>query len=457
MAGRILIARVEADRQAALAATLSAGRYEVIEVATPDAALAEARTGLVDLVLIDEGIDASCGTDLCRAIKADPLAHDLPVILMSELDDTAARHLALESGADELLRNPHDEVVLMARVRSILRLRDTSEELRRRRTTASELGFAEAAGTFAPPGRITFITDPADGAEWIGRLKPLLRHRMQVATPEAALDGDFSGRAADAYVIEAGAERMTKALRLISDLRSRPHSRHAAILVVCPRGDGDCGAMALDLGANDLVPSDFDAPELALRLRTQLRRKREADLLRAAVDEDLRLAAIDPLTGLYNRRYAMAHLAKISSRSAQTGRTFALMVADLDRFKSINDRYGHGGGDAVLVETARRLKDNLRGADLVARIGGEEFLIAMPDTDLEEAGMAAQRLCHVIDQEPVTLPGGQSAHVTLSIGVSIGGGVQGVDMVAALLEKADRALYDFKSEGRNQVTISSAA
>ena len=215
--------------------------------------------------------------------------------------------------------------------------------------------------------------------------------------------------------------------------------------------------MALDLGANDLVPADFDGPEMAMRIRVQLRRKREADLLRAAVDEDLRLAAIDPLTELYNRRYAMAHLAKISSRAARTGHGFAVMVADLDLFKAINDRFGHAAGDAVLVEVARRLTDNLRGNDLIARVGGEEFLIAMPDTDLQEARIAAERLCRVMDSQPITLPTGQSVRVTLSIGVSIGGGEQGVDVVASLIDQADRALYDSKSEGRNQVTVSSAA
>ena len=162
--------------------------------------------------------------------------------------------------------------------------------------------------------------------------------------------------------------------------------------------------MALDLGANDLIPADFDDAELAIRLRTQVKRKQEADSLRAALDEDLRLAVIDPLTGLYNRRYAMAHLKRLTTRAAETGRNFTIMVADLDRFKQVNDTFGHAAGDAVLVEVARRLKDNLRGNDLVARIGGEEFLIALPDCQLSEARQAGERIRRIIDREPVTLP-----------------------------------------------------
>jgi two-component system cell cycle response regulator len=270
-----------------------------------------------------------------------------------------------------------------------------------------------------------------------------------------ALDhGD--GRTADVYVLDLVNDGL-QALKLIPELRSRAQTRRAGILVITGVGDAEYAAMALDLGANYLIPGDFDDVELAIRLRTQVRRKQEADSLRAALDEDLRMAVIDPLTGLYNRRYAMAHLKRLTTRAAETGRNFTIMVADLDRFKEVNDTFGHSAGDAVLVEVARRLKDNLRGNDLVARIGGEEFLIALPDCQLSEARQAGERIRRIVDREPVTLPSGEEIRVTMSIGVAVGGSARGIDVVSSLIDSADRALYDAKADGRNQVTLGRSA
>ncbi|MBM9593128.1 diguanylate cyclase [Roseitranquillus sediminis] len=458
MTGRILVAGGVQEERDLLIDLLDAARYEVMQAVTADEVAEQALNASPDIIMLDERLGDGTGINLCRALRTDPRLRDLPIILSARRDDSEARRAALEAGANELLRKPHDEVVLMARVRSILRMRDTSEELKRRRTTAGEFGFAEPSATFAPPGRIAFVSPAgARAAEWCEALRPLVRHHMEVTDPVAALEQESRGRAADVYVLDASTGCATATLRLLADLRSRAFTRFAAIIFMAPTEDRDCRAMALDLGANDLIPADFELPELAVRLKSQLRRKREADALRAAVDEDLRLAVLDPLTGLYNRRYAMAHLKRVSSRAAETGRTFAVMVADIDRFKDINDRYGHAVGDAVLVEVARRLKDNLRGHDLVARIGGEEFLVALPECDLTEARLAGERLCRVIDAVPCELPSGISIHVTMSIGVSVGGGTKGLDVVASLIDAADRALYGSKSDGRNKVTMSRPA
>jgi two-component system, cell cycle response regulator len=197
--------------------------------------------------------------------------------------------------------------------------------------------------------------------------------------------------------------------------------------------------------------------EVGLRLRTMLHRKRAADRARASVQDGLRMAVIDPLTGLYNRRYAIPQLGHLADRAAEDGTVFAVMVVDLDRFKSVNDRYGHAAGDAVLVEISSRLSTNLRATDLLARIGGEEFLIVLPNTTYAEAQMAAERLCRVVKDRPVKMAGGPPLHITVSIGVAFSGEHAPTETVAAIIDRADQALLTAKSEGRDQVTISRSA
>ncbi len=132
------------------------------------------------------------------------------------------------------------------------------------------------------------------------------------------------------------------------------------------------------------------------------------------------------------------------------------MLLDVDRFKSVNDRFGHAAGDAVLAEVAGRLRDNLRGIDLLSRHGGEEFLAALPDTTAEEARTAAERMRRIVAETPFQPPGHRPLSVTLSVGVAMGGGDHPAS-VAEVLRAADRALYESKNAGRNLVCFARAA
>ena len=263
----------------------------------------------------------------------------------------------------------------------------------------------------------------------------------------------------DLLVIPAGLKSGASGLILLAELRSRAQTRHSAIVVVHEDGDLFSAIAALDMGADDVLTTTCSGTEMALRIRRQLDRKAQADRLRSTVEDGLKLAMTDPLTGLFNRRYALPHLSRIAARAVADDRPFAVMVLDIDHFKRVNDQHGHASGDAVLQEVARRIKENLRSVDLVARFGGEEFLVAMPDTDLTSARIAAERLRTVIENKPVTVPGNTaSVQVTLSIGVAIGGlPDESARTVETLVDQADKALLWAKSEGRNQVTFGQSA
>lgn len=461
MAGRILIADDVATNRIVLKVKLMAACYEVLQASGGAETLTCARIDAPDLILLDQRMPDMEGVAICKRLKDDPDTARIPVIIIATHNDNASKIAALRAGADEFMTRPLDDQALLARVRSLLRARDTVEELELRDSTSRELGFAETATSFTPPATIAMIAaTPVTSMAWKTALGKATHDKAVVIPKEQALAQTIAEKTPDVFVIACDLTKPDEGLRLMSELRSRPDTRHSAILMVIPKDANTKSATALDLGANDLMFEGFDPEELVLRVKTQIRRKKMADRLRETMRDGLRLAVIDPLTNLYNRRYAMPHLARIAERAKTTGRPYAVMVLDIDRFKSVNDTYGHAAGDAVLQEVANRIKDNLRGVDMVARIGGEEFLVAMPDTQLDAARMAAERLCRVIDGRPVELSMGKgNVQVSLSIGVAMGwvakaGQYGDAQTVEQLIESADQALFLSKSDGRNQVTFS---
>jgi len=459
MAGRILIADGAATNRIILRVKLASARHDVSAANDGAGALKAAVETQPDLIIVDERLDDMAGTDLCKRLKSDPITRDIPVIVVMAGQDQDARIAALNAGADEFLSLPIDEMTLLARVRSLLRTKKTRDALKERQCTVEELGFAEPQGMFAGPGRVVIVARSGERAKaWRTGLAPHLKDRVDLKTVGGALMDANQDAGADVFVIEANLDQPGEGLRLLAELRSRPGSRHSAILVVHDPQDKTSGVMALDLGANDLVPSDCEPTELALRIKTQLGRKRDDDKLRDSVDAGLRLAMLDPLTELFNRRYAFAHAARLLDSARERGRGLVAILVDIDRFKQVNDTYGHSAGDSVLVEVAKRLKDSLRSGDLIARIGGEEFLVLMPDIEPTVALWRAQKICNAIGDTPFSLSEqGLSINVTISIGLAAAQIKSCSEGVQGLVDRADRALYAAKSSGRNRVSVSTSS
>jgi diguanylate cyclase (GGDEF)-like protein len=166
-----------------------------------------------------------------------------------------------------------------------------------------------------------------------------------------------------------------------------------------------------------------------------------------------RQAATDPLTGLYNRRYLLGVLEQETARYLRSARGFAVIVGDIDNFKSINDRHGHQCGDAVIVAVAAALRDSVRVPDLVARWGGEEFLVFLPETSLDEALGVAARIQAQLARAPVSY-----GSLRLDVRMTLGVAPMGPDgSVERLLQRADEALYRGKRAGRNRIEVVSEA
>lgn len=460
MAGKILIVDDVATNRIVLKVKLASAFYDTLQAASGAEAVAVARKERPDLVLLAVGLTDIGGAEVCRRLKADPATRDIPVVMISALTDPSHRIAALRAGAEDLLCKPVDELVLLARLRSLLRARESEAQLCLGEDTCRDFGLAEAPAPFAGAGLVGLVAGRAEaGLAWKRLLQPHVGHRLLVMDRDAALGELHEGEVPDLFIVAADLARPGDGLRFMSELRSRHATRFSPVCMALPEGGCDISATALDLGACDLLDMSADPAEIALRLQAQMRRKRQADRLRHSVADGLRLATIDPLTGLHNRRYGLPCLERIALRAAETGRPFAALLIDLDRFKLVNDSWGHAAGDVVLAEVAGRLRQELRTGDLLARIGGEEFLAALPDTGFRTAHGVAERLRHAVCDRPVRIRGGNPVPVTLSIGLAmcLGAADGAAEGVQGLMARADRALLAAKAEGRNQVKLDRSA
>lgn len=459
MQGTILVIDGVSTNRIMLKVQLAAAYYDVVQASGVAGVLKTARAHRPDLVLTAMSLPDGTAADVKHALAADEALADLPVIAVSDWEGSKARLQALAAGIDDVLQQPVDDVILQARIRSLLRARSADEELNLQRDASHGFILPLSDRCCAEDLRDASVAlvaqDPRTAMAWRDHLSASLPYSLRTHTI-SDIQGLMQAPVADAIIIELNEASAGPGLRLLADLRARAATRQTVVIAVPNPADPQIAAEALDRGAHDVLQSGFDVEELELRLTAQLQHKARKDRLRDSVRNGLRAAVLDPMTGLYNRRYAKPFLDRAAHSAAANGEKFAVMLADLDHFKRINDVYGHPAGDAVLIEAARRMQQVLGPADLLARVGGEEFMAVLPGTSEAEAGIAAVALCNAINGTPFEVPGAaEPVKVTISIGAAMGGGGQD-GSTAALVEKADQALYNAKHAGRNQVTLSKA-
>jgi two-component system cell cycle response regulator len=440
-----------------LEARLSAEYFDVSTAMNGIEALAICEKAECDIVLLDVMMPDMDGFEVCRRIKSNASTHHIPVVMVTALDHPSDRVRGLEAGADDFLTKPVSDIALIARVRSLSRLKMMTDELRMRALTSREIGISnpenEAIADAGRAGRILIVDDRASSYE---RMSALLagEHTVEVEPkPSEALfhaaEGNF-----DLLIVSLALENYD-ALRLCSQVRSLERTRAVPVLAVCDGEDSARMIRGLEIGVNDYLMRPIDKNELAARVRTQIRKKRYTERLRDNVQMSIEMAITDPLTGLYNRRYMESHLATLVEQAVSRGKPLTTLVLDIDYFKSINDSHGHDAGDDVLREFATRVRKSIRGIDLACRYGGEEFVIVMPETDMAVAAIVAERLRRRIASERFSIQQGSgSIEVTISIGLATLDAAD--DGAANILKRADQALYRAKRDGRNRVVADAA-
>jgi two-component system cell cycle response regulator len=457
MTARVLVVDDIPANVKLLEARLSAEYFDVTTAHNGAEALAACERAECDIVLLDVMMPDMDGFEVCRRLKSNPATHHIPVVMVTALDQPSDRVQGLQAGADDFLTKPVSDIALIARVRSLTRLKMMTDELRMRAVTSREIGIEsaehEAITEQGRQGRVLIVDDRKSSYE---RIASMLgdEHVVDVEPdPASALFRSAEGNY-ELVIVSLSLEKFD-GLRLCSQLRSLDRTRNMPILALCEPDDNARLMRGLEIGINDYLLRPIDANELHARVRTQIKRKRYTERLRDNVQMSIEAAITDGLTGLHNRRYMESHLGKLVEQAASRGKPLAVLVLDIDFFKSINDNYGHDCGDDVLREFAIRVRKSIRGIDLACRMGGEEFVVVMPETDMAVAATVAERLRRKIAAEPFPIEQGKrKIDVTISIGIAALESSH--DSSAQLLKRADQALYRAKRDGRNRVVADAA-
>jgi two-component system cell cycle response regulator len=453
MTARILVVDDVEPNVRLLEAKLTIEYYEVLTAMDGATALEIAAAERPDIILLDVMMPGMDGFETCRRLKADPVTRHIPVVLVTALDGREDKIRGLDVGADDFVTKPIDDVILFARVKSLVRLKAVMDELREREESGRRMGVdSDGAGRLrGSGGRVLIVDDSELQTEKI--VSHLLKeHRPVVESdPAAAL---IAARGPIDLMIVNVSSAGFDGLRFVAQVRSSEASRRTPILAVVESSDRPRLLKALELGVNDILPRPVDGEELMARARTQIKRKRYADFLKEKLDYSLEMAVTDALTGLHNRRYMAGQLQAMVSRAGQGGDGVAVLVMDIDHFKAVNDGFGHDAGDEVLREFAVRLATNVRAIDLPCRLGGEEFVVVMPGASLDDAARVADRIRRDIEAQPFPIMGGAEG-LTITVSIGVAASLAG-DTPEALLKRGDEGVYEAKSRGRNQVIARAA-
>lgn len=415
-----------------------------------------------DIVVTDLQMPGMSGVQLCRLLHSDPATKQVPVVLLTAAGDRRSRFWAGSAGAVAYVSKtePEELVVAIQRALAGAQPASTTSSVARSRMTVLErlsqlldhaLFDAVIAGEVRALGRTGDL--PELFRELIALAGEMIAYRWIAFSPKV-------GASQPIYLHTGAAEReatsleartalgapIDTAVEIIADDRPTWMAGGApAAIFEIAFGDVKLGSIAIAFASRSVASADLDLGKLiADNLAGPLR-------IATLVDEARHLAASDALTGLPNRRAFVDAMDRERSRAARHALPFSFVMIDVDHFKSVNDTFGHAAGDLVLQMVARVLNAIARRSDIVGRWGGEEFVVALPQTSEAGARVAAERLRKAIFDAKCKLPSGITVQVTASLGIA---SVDRPWETDSILARADAAMYQAKSRGRNRVEVS---
>lgn len=436
-----------------LEAKLTSEYYDVITAKDGYEAIEVAKKHKPDLILLDVMMPGIDGFETCKKLKEDAEVAHIPVVMVTALSEKSDRLKGLEVGADDFLTKPINDLALLARVKSLVRIKMLLDELRLRDKTNEQMGLESADNKFISDisgARVLVVDDDTVQGK---QVSTKLSENYQVdwvqeteGVVQKAKEGNYD------IILMSTVLSDADGLRLATQIKSHEETRNVPVLVMVDEDDSRLMLKALEMGINDYMTMPVDRNEMTARVRTQIRRKRYQDALKAQYQKSVSMAVTDGLTGLYNRHFLNNHLTNMVRRALGDKKNLSVMIMDMDHFKMVNDTHGHDAGDRVLKQLAQVILNTSRATDLVARFGGEEFVVLMPETDEKAALNAANRVREAVEKVPFVIDeAGATIQKTISIGLA--NLHPDGDSAESLMKRADEALYGAKHSGRNQVKV----
>jgi two-component system cell cycle response regulator len=467
---------------------LEARGFDVVRASNGQEALVLISERFFPVLLTDWQMPLMDGIELTKRVRARGI-HETYIVMLTIQDGRFDYERGYAAGVDDYLSKKLADVELHARINAAC---NTAALRRSLKATRAALAAAEQRKPVPaiekapqPPG----VKDPQNGQslathEDVGSTTQVLALSI-MPTPKVLLvdDDELVMERLKIPIVEAGYEVFTATdgatavaalqkdfmsivildrnmpgmdgLTMCRTVRQKIWPGYTYLILLTAHDAEEDILLGLEAGADDYLSKRVSDAQLIARLSAATRVLSLEHSLKSALEDRRRMAMTDALTGAHNRRYFMRYLGGELKRSRRFGTELALLVLDVDHFKQVNDKYGHAAGDVVLQELVKRIQKCLpREYDWCARLGGEEFAVVLPQTDLAGAAVVAEKLRKSVEEMPIRLNAEVSA-ITVSIGVS---GLQAMPKrdattVETLLAHADGYLYKSKENGRNRVTL----
>ena len=446
---KILIVDDEPLNVKLLAAMIPSEQYDTVLACSGEEALKIVTDVPPDLILLDIMMPGLTGYEITRILKSDPESQDIPIVLVTAFGGTDSEIKGLEAGADEFLNKPVNKTELLARVKSLLRLRQYKQQINARTCSINSIINKKEEKNFSEKEidlpSILIVEDNKIDEKLLQRYLQGEPYQIKLAKDGEEAISRAQQERIDVILLDLILPRKN-GYEVCSTLKEMKSTQNIQIVAITGLSDLESKLKGIELGVDDYLIKPVNMHVLRTRVKALVKKKALLDKLCDRYEMAVHSAITDKLTGLYNRRYFDYFLELEIKRSSRQQASLALLMIDIDDFKQINDTFGHLFGDTILNQLGELLKTQIRETDMAARYGGEEFAVVMSNTGLEKAVQISERIRQTIQSYSF---GDKNFSMTASIGIAMY--PSDADSFNQLIEKSDSSLYKAKRTGKDRV------